>query len=171
MNWKLCLADFLKVSKQTPQLLVFLTIRQDRNRALNRRDSCIRECFVGNYRVNNDSGSHFPSQDQVDARCLSFDCAHRKSAKLTWPRFFTAVRISSPKVSVFFGALLAALALGGVMGLARAPYLTNQNVTREQPIQFSTSIHVETTASIVVIAIPAWKPPLPQECRPPNMHE
>jgi len=38
---------------------------------------------------------------------------------------------------VFFGALLAALALGGVMGLARAPYLTNQNVTREQPIPFS----------------------------------
>jgi hypothetical protein len=25
-------------------------------------DSCIRECFVGNYRVNNDSGSHFLSQ-------------------------------------------------------------------------------------------------------------
>ena len=46
------------------------------------------------------------------------------------------------KVSVFFGALLAALALGGVMGLARAPYLTNQNVTREQPIQFSHKHHV-----------------------------
>src|SRR6202795_1727782 len=46
------------------------------------------------------------------------------------------------RVSVFFGALLAALALGGVMGLARAPYLTNQNVTREQPIQFSHKHHV-----------------------------
>src|SRR6266446_4790924 len=46
------------------------------------------------------------------------------------------------RFSVFFGALLAALALGGVMGLARAPYLTNQNVTREQPIQFSHKHHV-----------------------------
>src|SRR6266849_2407739 len=46
------------------------------------------------------------------------------------------------RFSVFFGALLAALALGGVMGLARAPYLTNQYVTREQPIQFSHKHHV-----------------------------
>jgi hypothetical protein len=46
------------------------------------------------------------------------------------------------RFSVFFGALLAALALGGVIGLARAPYLTNQNVTREQPIQFSHKHHV-----------------------------
>src|SRR5215467_10379699 len=46
------------------------------------------------------------------------------------------------RVSVFFGALLAALALGAVMGLARSPYLTNQNVTREQPVQFSHKHHV-----------------------------
>src|SRR6201997_5655039 len=46
------------------------------------------------------------------------------------------------KVSAFFGALLAALGLGSVMGLARALSLTNQNITREQPIQFSHKHHV-----------------------------
>src|SRR5256714_9824854 len=46
------------------------------------------------------------------------------------------------RVSVVFGLVLAALALGGVLELARAPYLTNQNVVRAQPIQFSHKHHV-----------------------------
>jgi hypothetical protein len=43
------------------------------------------------------------------------------------------------KFSVFAGAFLAGIALTGVMFAARTPYLTNQNVTRDQPIQFSHS--------------------------------
>jgi len=46
------------------------------------------------------------------------------------------------RFSVFFGLFLAGLALAGVLGLARSPYLTNQNVVREQPIQFSHKHHV-----------------------------
>src|ERR1700736_15003 len=45
------------------------------------------------------------------------------------------------RFSVFFGLFLAGLALAGVLGLARSPYLTNQNITREQPIQFSHKHH------------------------------
>jgi len=44
------------------------TIRHSENHLLKLWNSCIRECFVGNYRVNNDPGLHFPSQDKVDAR-------------------------------------------------------------------------------------------------------
>ena len=46
------------------------------------------------------------------------------------------------RFSVFFGLFLAGLALAGVLGLARSPYLTNQNIVREQPIQFSHKHHV-----------------------------
>src|SRR5437588_10733356 len=46
------------------------------------------------------------------------------------------------RFSVFFGLVLAGLGLGGVLELARAPYLTNQNVVRAQPIQFSHKHHV-----------------------------
>jgi hypothetical protein len=46
------------------------------------------------------------------------------------------------KFSVFAGVFLAGIALTGVMFAARSPYLTNQNVTRDQPIQFSHKHHV-----------------------------
>jgi len=46
------------------------------------------------------------------------------------------------RFSVFSSLFLAGLALTGVLGAARSPYLTNQNVTREQPIQFSHKHHV-----------------------------
>ena len=46
------------------------------------------------------------------------------------------------KFSVFAGVFLAGLALTGVLLAARSPYLTNQNVTRDQPIQFSHKHHV-----------------------------
>ncbi len=46
------------------------------------------------------------------------------------------------RVSVFAGVFLAGIALTGVLLAARSPYLTNQNVTRDQPIQFSHKHHV-----------------------------
>ena len=46
------------------------------------------------------------------------------------------------KFSVFAGVFLAGIALTGVLLAARAPYLTNQYMTRDQPIQFSHKHHV-----------------------------
>src|ERR1700749_830137 len=46
------------------------------------------------------------------------------------------------KFSVFAGVFLAGIALTGVLLAARAPYLTNQFMTRDQPIQFSHKHHV-----------------------------
>jgi hypothetical protein len=46
------------------------------------------------------------------------------------------------RFSVFSSLFLAGLALTGVLVAARSPYLTNQNVTREQPVQFSHKHHV-----------------------------
>jgi hypothetical protein len=45
------------------------------------------------------------------------------------------------KFSVFAGVFLAGIALTGVLLAARAPYLTNQFMTRDQPIQFSHKHH------------------------------
>src|ERR1700738_4030456 len=38
-------------------------------------------------------------------------------------------------------AILAGVALTAVLVVARSPYITNQNVTRDQPIQFSHKHH------------------------------
>jgi hypothetical protein len=46
------------------------------------------------------------------------------------------------RFSLFAGIFLAGLALTGVMGLARSPYFTRQNVIRSQPVQFSHKHHV-----------------------------
>jgi hypothetical protein len=46
------------------------------------------------------------------------------------------------RFSVFAGVLVASLGVGGVIGIARTPYWTNQNVSREQPVQFSHKHHV-----------------------------
>ena len=46
------------------------------------------------------------------------------------------------RLSVFGGLLLAGLGVSGVIGFARTGYWTNQNVTREQPVQFSHKHHV-----------------------------
>src|SRR2546423_1064883 len=46
------------------------------------------------------------------------------------------------RFSVFASVFVAGLALTGVLLAARSPYLTNQNVTRDQPIQFSHKHHV-----------------------------
>lgn len=46
------------------------------------------------------------------------------------------------RFSVFSAIFLVVLALVGVLGVARAPYYTNQNIMREQPIQFSHKHHV-----------------------------
>ena len=46
------------------------------------------------------------------------------------------------RFSVFSSLFLVVLALTGILGAARSPYLTNQNVYRQQPIQFSHKHHV-----------------------------
>jgi hypothetical protein len=46
------------------------------------------------------------------------------------------------RFSLFAGIFLAGLALTAVMGLARSPYFTRQNVVRSQPVQFSHKHHV-----------------------------
>jgi hypothetical protein len=49
---------------------------------------------------------------------------------------------SISRFSLFALVSLAGLALAGVLVVARSPYLTNQRVTRDQPIQFSHKHHV-----------------------------
>jgi hypothetical protein len=46
------------------------------------------------------------------------------------------------RFSVFAALLLGGVALAAVLGVARSPYLTRQNITREQPVQFSHKHHV-----------------------------
>jgi Cytochrome c7 and related cytochrome c len=46
------------------------------------------------------------------------------------------------RFSVFSSLFLGGLALTGILGAARSPYLTNQNQTRQQPVQFSHKHHV-----------------------------
>ena len=46
------------------------------------------------------------------------------------------------RLSVFSALFLIGLALVGVLAVARSPYLTRQNVAREQPVQFSHKHHV-----------------------------
>src|SRR5712664_902038 len=45
------------------------------------------------------------------------------------------------RFSLFSGIFLAGLALTAVLGLARSPYFTRQNVVRTQPVQFSHKHH------------------------------
>jgi Cytochrome c7 and related cytochrome c len=46
------------------------------------------------------------------------------------------------RFSLLAGGALATIALGAVLLVARSPYITNQRVTRTQPIQFSHKHHV-----------------------------
>src|SRR5580693_9703797 len=46
------------------------------------------------------------------------------------------------RFSVFSAVFLGGLALIAVLAVARSPYMTRQNVTREQPVQFSHKHHV-----------------------------
>ena len=46
------------------------------------------------------------------------------------------------RFSLFSAVFLVGLGLIGVLGLARSPYSTNQNVSRAQPVQFSHKHHV-----------------------------
>src|SRR3979490_2036844 len=46
------------------------------------------------------------------------------------------------RFSVFSTLFLVGVALVAVLAVARSPYMTRQNVTREQPVQFSHKHHV-----------------------------
>src|SRR6202163_2279514 len=48
---------------------------------------------------------------------------------------------SFARFSLLFAALAVTLGLTGILMFARAPYYTRQNITREQPIQFSHKHH------------------------------
>src|SRR6266705_2934164 len=45
------------------------------------------------------------------------------------------------RFSLFSAIFLAGLALTGILALARSPYFTRQNISREQPVQFSHKHH------------------------------
>src|SRR6202158_5324757 len=49
---------------------------------------------------------------------------------------------SISRFSVFAVVFLAGLSLAGILVVARSPYLTNQRVTRDQPVQFDHRHHV-----------------------------
>jgi hypothetical protein len=61
-------ADWFEKFETDVSVTSVLTIRKSENQLSELWNSCIRECFVGNYRVNNDPALHFPGQDKVDAR-------------------------------------------------------------------------------------------------------
>src|SRR3989442_7509642 len=46
------------------------------------------------------------------------------------------------RFSVFSTLFLVGIALVAVLAVARSPYMTRQNITREQPVQFSHKHHV-----------------------------
>src|SRR5437899_6606297 len=46
------------------------------------------------------------------------------------------------RFSVFSALFLVGIALVAVLAVARSPYMTRQNITREQPVQFSHKHHV-----------------------------
>src|SRR5260370_3815090 len=46
------------------------------------------------------------------------------------------------RFSVFSALFLVGLALVAVLAVARSPYLTRQNISREQPVQFSHKHHL-----------------------------
>src|SRR5215470_14106473 len=45
------------------------------------------------------------------------------------------------RFSLFSAIFLAGIALTGILALARSPYFTRQNISREQPVQFSHKHH------------------------------
>src|SRR5260370_35911673 len=100
-----------------------------KNQKISHWNSCIRESFVGNYRVNYDSGLH-PGQDKVDGSCLSVWLRSPQKCKLDMAQIFHRSTNFIARFSVFFGARLAALPLGGVIGLAPVPFCPPPNVTR-----------------------------------------
>jgi len=46
------------------------------------------------------------------------------------------------RLSLLVVIVVAGVGLTAVLGIARAPYMTRQNITREQPVQFSHKHHV-----------------------------
>src|SRR5260370_10462178 len=46
------------------------------------------------------------------------------------------------RFSVFLALFLVGVALVAVLAVARSPYMTRQNISREQPVQFSHKHHV-----------------------------
>src|SRR6202795_5282284 len=66
----------------------------------------------------------------------------RHSANANMAQIFHRSTNLIARFSLFAGIFLAGLALTGVMGLARSPYFTRQNVVRSQPVQFSHKHHV-----------------------------
>src|ERR1700740_3845583 len=46
------------------------------------------------------------------------------------------------RFSLFSAIFLAGLALTGILAVPRSPYMTRQNISREQPVQFSHKHHV-----------------------------
>ncbi len=69
------------------------------------------------------------------------------------------------RFSVFSTLFLVGIALVAVLAVARSPYMTRQNITREQPVQFSHKHHVgDDGIDVMFVAelywlLTAWKLP------------
>src|SRR5207237_34080 len=71
-----------------------------------------------------------------------FQCAPRQSAKTNMAQIFHRSTNLISRFSVFSFFFIIGFAVLAVLAAARSPYLTRQNVTREQPVQFSHKHHV-----------------------------
>jgi hypothetical protein len=106
--------------------------------------SCIPESFVGHYRVKDNPGPALPGQDVVDAQ-VAYPFRVRpppQSATKDMAQIFHRSTNFIARLSVYSAILVATLALSGLLLAVRAPYYTNQNHVRNQPIQFSHKHHV-----------------------------
>jgi len=105
---------------------------------------CIPEYFVGNYSVKTrPRGTHIPDSNVVDDQAVAFfRCVPQHKCENDMAQIFHRSTNFISRLSVFSAIFLVTLALVGVLALARSPYMTNQNITREQPVQFSHKHHV-----------------------------
>ena len=131
------------------------------------REGCIPESFVGNYAVNYEPGAHFPAMTLRSLQAFApSGRGLRKSATLTWPRFFIAAQISSLNSAcsrLFFWSDWGSRAFWGwrVLPIRRTKTLCGSN-----PYSSATSTTLAMTDWIAAIVIPRLRLPPLQAFRP-----
>jgi len=124
------------------------------------REGCIPESFVGNYAVDYEPGAHFPA---MTPRSLQASAPSgrglRKSATLTWPRFFIAVRILFQDLVCSRPFFWLGWGLPAFWGWRVRP-IRRIKTSRERSLYNSAiSITSEMMESIAATAILPWKLP------------